>query len=114
MERNVETLLGIRLSEMTGSEFCTLLHYALTTEQINEKQNDTEMQDEFPTDICEGLSRLHYYIGHISLSRLMDIAHKGVLDDAVLYTTKKGRVKTYDVKKARNLINGYLLKKHQK
>ncbi len=114
MERNVETLLGIRLSEMTGSEFCSLLHYALNTEQVNEKQNATDMQDEFPDEICEGLSRLRYYIGHISLSRLMDIAHEGVLDEAVLYTTKNGRIKTYDVKKARNLINGYLLKKHKK
>lgn len=114
MERNVETLLGIRLSEMTGSEFCSLLHYALKTEQVNEKQNATDMQDEFPAEICEGLSRLHYYIGHISLSRLMALAHEGVLDDAVLYATQSGRVKTYDVKKARNLVNSYLVNNHKK
>lgn len=114
MKRDVQTLLGIRLSEMTGSEFCSLLHYALKTEQGDKKQNATQMQDEFPDDICEGLSRLHYYIGHISLSRLMDIAHKGVLDEAVLYTTKNGRVKTYDVKKARNLVNSYLMNNYKK
>lgn len=60
----------------------------LKTEQVNEKQNATEMQDEFPDDICEELSRLHYYIGYINLSRLMDIAHEGVLDK-LFYTQPK-------------------------
>lgn len=112
--KNLDILMEKPLGEMTGREFCSLLQYVLEGNLKVEKQTSSEVQDDFPELTCYGLYKLHYYIGNISLSRLMALAHEGVLDDAVLYATQSGRVKTYDVEKARNLVNSYLVNNYKK
>lgn len=108
-EKIIEGLMDKPLFQMNGREFCALLRHALSFDEPVSVKSSSAV----PVTTCNGIFRLKYYLD-ISEARLRELYREGVLDDAVLYRSKSGRICTFDVEKAGDLVRTYLLESNKK